>query len=379
MEDRDLQNRKSNRRKRRIKRKKNSILLKRILLALIVILFFYLIVRGGIYLANKYMNNSTVEEAPIVPPVKEKEEGAGQEKASVKENKDKENKVPSLSLDKDKSKAKKEPVDTNITSEGKMNDLEDRINDMISNKEINKELLSVSFFNVNNNESKMINPQSYYKVEHANDFMIAMDVYAVVEDNSLELDDLIDIVEANSNAENDNSEKKIPRNYSINGLIELMIKSKSNEARATLIKFIEDQTSKNWFDDINSRYGISISYKNEMNIADATEMLRALFEQRKLSVEERKELGGDIDRVYKYQDLINMMTSSSTNTSISRDIIAKGQFGEGFGNDYSTYTSMGFVLKDPGYVYVIISDHNDKSVVYDTLKIINDWHNYYNN
>lgn len=379
MEDRDLQNRKSNRRKRRIKRKKKSILLKRILLALIVILFFYLIVRGGIYLANKYMNNSTVEEAPIVPPVKEKEEGAGQEKASVKENKDKENKVPSLSLDKDKSKAKKEPVDTNITSEGKMNDLEDRINDMISNKEINKELLSVSFFNVNNNESKMINPQSYYKVEHANDFMIAMDVYAVVEDNSLELDDLIDIVEANSNAENDNSEKKIPRNYSINGLIELMIKSKSNEARATLIKFIEDQTSKNWFDDINSRYGISISYKNEMNIADATEMLRALFEQRKLSVEERKELGGDIDRVYKYQDLINMMTSSSTNTSISRDIIAKGQFGEGFGNDYSTYTSMGFVLKDPGYVYVIISDHNDKSVVYDTLKIINDWHNYYNN
>lgn len=387
MENRHLQNKRSSRRKRRVKRKKKNRLFKRIIILILAVIIFYLLIRLGISIAGKFMNNS---EKVDTKPVETTNDKASTEDAN--QNKSNNNDL-SLALE-EQQKAKKNPIDTNITTDKKMKELDKRVNALISDEKVAKEKLSIGYFNLVNNESKLINEKATFGVGSSNNFMIAMAVYDIVEDHHLDIDDEIEIVkkEEPETAEEPKKEldrelteaekakekeAEIPRVYTIKGLIELMMKSYNQEAKDTLIKFIEDQSSKNWFDEINSRYGVNISYKNEMTVSDSIEMLRALFEQRKLDLKEKKDASSD--RKLKYQELISMMVTGSTNSSISPDALNKSLFAENKGNDYMDYTSMGFVLKNPGYIYVIMSGHNNKEINSKALSVLDQWHNYYNN
>ena len=368
MEDRNLYNKKRERRKQRIKKNKRKKNFKRIfagLVFLIILLVAFFLIKAVVGFVENMLNTPNEQ----VVRVDDNENSEGIKEPEVLEKPEK----LELSLSVDDTEERKttnaKPLDTNITTEMKIENLQNRINTFIDTNEIQKDELSVSYFNIDTNEGYNLNNEVDFGVGRANNFIIAMEIYDLTSEKGYSLEESISILPKDN--ENTN-----PVNYAVKELVKIMLQTDSRDARTRLIQYIEDKTSKNWYDEINSRYDIDITHNNQMTGDDSIKMLRKLFELRKVSTEERVRYNSD--RIEKYLEIINFMRKQNSQSNISLDIMRKAQFSENIGNDYMDYTNMGYVIGDTRYVFVINSGHNNKAILYGVLDEINEWYEYYN-
>lgn len=365
MEDRKLHDKIRARRKRRIKKRKANKF-KVILLILAAIVFVFLFYKIITAVAGLFTNNDGDNVSQTVV-----EENVPEEKPEVKPEE-----KPPLSLTVDEEEPEKpttdiKPVDTNITLEKKIENLEKKINSFISYNKIQKDELTVSYFNLDTNEGYDLNTEVEFGVGRSNNFIIAMEVYDLAAEKGYDLEEEITVIPDEEKKENTS-----PIKYAVKELVKVMLQTDSWEARQRLIQYIEDKTAKNWYDEVNSRYDINITHNNQMTGNDSVKMMRKLFELRKVTTEERVRY--ETDRIEKYLEIINFMRKQTSQSNISLDIMRKAQFSENLGNDYMDYTIMGYVLGNKRYVFVINSGHNNKTVVFDLLNLVNEWHDYYN-
>lgn len=366
MENRDLYNKKRNRKKNRIKKKKRLKTIKRLSIFLIVILLAFLLLTYAVGFANKLINNRQKDVSNEVNDPELVQETINQEDLS-------------LSLDEPEktSEKKKSPVDTNITFEMKKVNLEDRINEYLSNKKIDKEGLSIGYYGLDSKEMYTLNADNQRSVGRADNFILAMAINDLANEQGINLEDKIEHQtekekKSSLNSDDSNDESAEINEFAISYMMAEAIKG-DRDFRNTLRDFLEEKTGKSWNQAINVRYGISISDENKLNAQDGLKMLKLLFAS-------QKEDSENLENVKEYNDysqIVSMMVTEDSSTNITKDTISKLEFSQAIGYDYVEYGTMGYVLNGDRYVFVVLSNHNDPSIMTEVVSLINSWNNYY--
>lgn len=384
MENRRIYEKKRKRNIKRIKKKRRAKVIRRIGLILLVLLVGFLLIRFAISLAGTYINSKqeqAVEDNSerILPPEHIDQESTGQE------NTDQAN-IDQVSQDQN-TEITENPeslrgIDTNITKEDRIAGLEKDIDSYLAQNSISKDSISIGYFSLNTDLNYSLNGDKEYGMGNSNNFVLAMTIYDLAKEKGYNLE-RPHIFESEDGQDED-QEGQVQTQYTIKELIDSMLKSNS-EAKGFLIKYLEDMTSKAWYDEVNSRYGVSITNTNRMTADQAMTLLRRLFTLRPMTTQERVRqaaLGNEVARdvkVYEYEEIINMMAKSSSNSRISYDAISKGRFSENYGLDYLDNSNLGYLRSDGNYVYVILSTGNQQKTVADILSVINDWDIHYKN
>lgn len=384
MENRRIYEKKRKRNIKRIKKKRRAKVIRRIGLILLVLLVGFLLIRFAISLAGTYINSKqeqAVEDNSerILPPEHIDQESTGQE------NTDQAN-IDQVSQDQN-TEITENPeslrgIDTNITKEDRIAGLEKDIDSYLAQNSISKDSISIGYFSLNTDLNYSLNGDKEYGMGNSNNFVLAMTIYDLAKEKGYNLE-RPHIFESEDGQDED-QEGQVQTQYTIKELIDSMLKSNS-EAKGFLIKYLEDMTSKAWYDEVNSRYGVSITNTNRMTADQAMTLLRRLFTLRPMTTQERVRqaaLGNEVARdvkVHEYEEIINMMAKSSSNSRISSDAISKGRFSENYGLDYLDNSNLGYLRSDGNYVYVILSTGNQQKTVADILSVINDWDIHYKN
>lgn len=358
MEDRDLQRRRSIRRKKRIKRRK-KVNLARVLILLMAVAFLALLIFLGYKLINKAMESKKTPKTPT-----------GQTQVDEKK--------PELSLDNEDGKepAKKPAVSTTITPEMRKADLDKKIAQFIKDKGLKADEFAVGYFNMKTDESYAYNDSTIFGVGDAINFILAMDVYDLAAEKYIDLDGEIKI---EPKQEEEKKQIELSKAFSIRQLIKLMLEENNAEAKDVLIAFVEEKSSKNWFDELSKRYGLDLSYKGEMSTADAMKALRRLFSERRMTAEERINSDDKDAKIKVYQEVINFMASRNSTNPLISTLAKNGQVSENIGNYYKNGALMGYVLGDREYLYVVMAANVENKPLYDGMTLIEQWHSYYNN
>lgn len=349
MEDRRLQAKKRLRRQRQIKRRKKSLFFRRLL----VFLFLLALLYGGYRLVKAIMDRPEDEKAS-------------------QESQTKEEVV--LSLEKEEEEKKKGPaVDTKITPEMKKKDMDQRLKQFIKDKKLTDKDISLGYYNLKNDEAFSFNEKAEFSVGFANNFMLAMDLYDLTEEKAINLDSEIEVQSASD------SKNKLANKYTLRELIKLMVENSNEEARSALITYVEEKSSKNWYDELSTRYGLDLSYNNKMTVADSLKILRRLFSEKRLTAEERIEAKTEEEKVYVYQELINFMSSKASSSPVTNNLKRRAQVSDNYGLYYGEGALLGFVLGNDNYLYTVMSTKAEGSNLFDALSVIDQWHTYYNN
>ena len=301
----------------------------------------------------------------------------------------------------------KKPIKPEASLEEKTQDFDKRIRDFIRDNELDKDKLSIAYYNLDKGDALSYNDGEIYRMGRSNDFMLGILLYDLEGTNGINLDEKVSLIKKEDKDKKNKKDKKdknnlddndenIDKSYTIRGLIKMMVQVRSDEARETLTKYIEDKTSKYWYDALSDNYKIQLNYKNEMSQKDAMVMIRRLFNQRDLTHEERAKLEQDLasrtnddkmkerikeqtkEKVYTYQELINFMAASRSEARIDPDLINKALFSENYGADYGDRSLLGYVLGEDKYLYLILSKNANKDIVYKALSMVNNFHDYYN-
>lgn len=376
MQDRNLHDRKRQRRKRRIKQKKRTILFRRIFLLAILFIVLYVL---GRFAASK-LGKDKEESSP-----KTQDENSKKTLAKDKEDKNLKSDDIKFSLEEDtKDEVKKGPaVDTNITFEMMKKDLDKRVDQFLKTQKISKENLSIGYFNMDTDESYLFNQSKEFNVGWANNFIIAMDVYDLASEKHIDLDgefyleDLSSEDKSNSSQESNNS---LSKKFTLREMIKLVLKEQNEEVRDNLISFIEEKSSKNWYDELSKRYGINLSYTNKMTAEDSLKILRRLFSERRMTAEERINSEDDEKTsVLVYQELINFMSENISSNAFINGLSKKSQVSAQSGKEYDDQVLFGYILGQKQYLYVLMSSKTDQQKLYDGLAMVDQWHDYYHN
>ncbi len=302
---------------------------------------------------------------------------------------------------------KKKPIKPEASLEEKTQDFDKRIRDFIKDNKLDKDKLSIAYYNLDKGDALSYNDGGIYRMGRSNDFMLGILLYDLEGTNGINLDEKVSLIKKEDKDKKNKKDRKdknkiddnddnIDKSYTIRGLIKMMVQVGSSEARETLTKYIEDKTSKYWYDALSDNYKIQLNYKNEMSQKDAMVMIRRLFNQRNLTHEERAKLEQDLasrtnddkmkerikeqtkEKVYTYQELINFMAASKSEAGIDPDLINKALFSENYGSDYGDRSLLGYALGEDKYLYLILSKNTNKDMVYKALSMINSFHDYYN-
>ncbi|MDO5026720.1 MAG: serine hydrolase [Tissierellia bacterium] len=349
MQDPNLHERKRIRRKKRKKAKKRVFLFRRILLLAIILAAGYFL---GKFTFKK------ISELNIA----NKDFASQEEDEKIKF---------SLEEEQEKPKGKKEKVDPNISFEDMKKDLDNRIDTFLKGEKISKENFSLGFFNLQTDESYGFNEKKDFSIGWANNFIVAMDVYDLALEKNIDLDQELDLPDL------DGDKAKLSKKFTPRELIKLMISRGDQEARQGLIDFVEEKSSKNWYDELSMRYGVDLSYTNKINGQDALKVLRRLFAERRMTLEERLKAEDDTNTVLVYQELINFMSENVSTSPLIASMSKRGQVGESYGVQYEDKALMGFVLTDKQYIYVVMSTNTKQARLYEGLNILEQWQDYY--
>lgn len=344
MQDRNLHDRKRSRRKKRLKQRRRSLLFRRVFVLVAILAILYLLVT---FAMSKFSNKK-----PKVADDKE-----------VK-----------LSLEDDTQlEAKKGPaVNTNITFDMMKEDMDKRVDSFIKSNKIAKDNFAIGYFNLATDEAYSYNGGKEFYVGGSNNFMIAMDVYDLALEKNIDLDEEFEI-----SSQNDEGEAKLNNKFTLRELVKLMVTQQNEEAKDQLIAFIEEKSSKNWYDELSKRYGVNLTYTNQISAQDCLKILRRLFSERRMTAEERIKANDDKTTVLAYQELVNFMSSNMSSSALINGLAKKSQVSGNFGNQYDDNSLMGYVLGEKKYLYVVMSSKADKQRVFDGLNVLDQWFDYY--
>lgn len=349
MQDRNLQDKKRVRRRRqKLKQKKRAILYRRVFLLVIAICILYFF---GKFIVSKFSNKEN--------PINGDKKNNGEVKFSLEEDK--------------KEDVKKGPVvDTNISFDMMKNNLDQRIRSFLNSNKISKDNLSIGYFNMATDEDYSYNGDREFYVGDANNFMIAMDIYDLALEKDIDLD-----AEFELSAKRNEGEGRISKKFTLREFIKLMISQDNKEAREHLIEFIEEKSSKNWYDEVSKRYGINLSYTNQISSKDCLKVLRRLFSQRKMTAQERIKAEDGKTTVLVYQELVNFMSSKKSSNALINNLSKHAQVSSNSSNQYDDNSLMGYILGQKQYLYVIMTRKADKYKVFDGLNTLDQWFDYY--
>lgn len=359
--DRDqLRRERKQKSKKRKKAKKRLILLRRIALVVICLVVIFFLARFVIAKVSDL--SAKLSERP-----------AASDKAG-KEGGDEEIKF-SLDDEKDKDPVKKRPkLDPNISFDDMKKDLNQRLDTFLKGEKIAKDAFSIGYFNLQTYQAYGFNEDKTYNIGRSNNFMIAMDIYDMAVEKNIDLDEEIDIGQKTEDKD------KLPKRFTLRELIKLMVTKDDEEARDFLIEFIEKKSSKNWYDELSTRFGVDLSYTNKMSPHDSLKVLRRLFSERRMTAEERIKAEEEKDEsttVYVYLELINFMAAKPSSSPLISSLARTGQASDNYGKQYEDQALMGFVLGEKEYIYVVMSSNTKQTRLYDALNIINQWQDYY--
>lgn len=298
----------------------------------------------------------------------------------------------------------RKPIKPEASLEEKTQDFNRRIRTFIKDNKLDKGKISIAYYNLDKGDALSYNDDIVYRMGRSNDFMLGILLYDMEGTNGINLDERVNLIRKENKGKKNKKDKKktdenqenIDKSYTIRGLIKLMVQVGSDEARQTLAKYIEDKTSKYWYDALSDIYKVQVNYKNEMSQKDAMVMIRRLFNQRDLTLEERARIESGLLRkdnegiskerikeetkgkVFTYQELINFMAASRSDASIDPDLVNKALFSENYGEDYGDRSLLGYVLGEDKYLYLILTKNTSKDLAYKGLSMVNDFHDYYN-
>lgn len=389
MDNRHIYEKKRKRNIKRIKKKRRVRIFKRIALILVVLLVGFLFIRFLVGLAGTYINS---KKEPGIGENTEKIMYPNQDNTS--ENTDQaeagqdSGQAKDVNEDNQSEEIRENPeslrgIDLNITAEDRIAGLEKEIDTYLSQNSISKDSISIGYFSLNTDLNYSLNGDKEYGMGSSNNFVLAMDIYDLAKEKGFNLE-RPHIFESEDKNDQDSDLGQVQSQYTIKQLIDSMLKGNA-DAKQFLIQYIEEKTSKAWYDEVNSRYGVSITNTNRMTSDQAMTLLRRLFTLRPMTTQERVRqaaLGNEVDKdakVYEYEEIIAMMAKSSSNSRISADAISKGRFSENYGLDYLDNSNLGYLRSDGNYVYVILSTGNQQKTVSDLLSLINDWDIHYKN